>query len=104
MLQSHEQYFSKMSNHARKYRLKSKYGLTSQQYDDMFINQMGVCAICGEAPPKGKQLHVDHSHETGQIRGLLCNQCNHMLGNAEDKVAVLKNAIQYLQKAGCDAK
>jgi hypothetical protein len=74
-----------VSNHAR-YRwdnLKSKYGLTRQQYEDMVTAQSGLCLICSQ-PPNGKRgLVVDHCHATGRIRGLLCNRCNIRLGVVE---------------------
>ena len=56
----------------RKSHLKRKYGLTLEEYDAMLEAQGGVCAICGEPRPEERTLHVDHDHETGAIRGLLC--------------------------------
>ncbi|SRR6266487_1111537 len=94
--QGHVEYFRKLYGRTR----KSRYGITPQQYEAMFVNQMGVCAICGEAPGEGKHLCIDHCHKTGQVRGLLCAPCNFLLGNAQDKIAVLKNAIRYLQRNG----
>lgn len=60
--------------------------------------QGGVCAICGndEDGTGQRQLSVDHGHETGAVRGLLCNRCNPMLGYARDSIAVLQAAIEYL--------
>lgn len=63
---------------SRKHWLRKAYGLTPEQYDDMLRAQGGVCAIC-KKPPKGNRLHVDHCHETGRIRGLLCVSCNSKL-------------------------
>src|SRR2546423_5792224 len=60
--------------------LKRKFGLTLEEYDEMLAAQEGGCAICGEAPEEGKILHIDHDHETGLVRGLLCQRCNHGLG------------------------
>jgi hypothetical protein len=69
----------------------------------MFDEQGGLCAICGEQerrvhPGTGEtqMLCVDHSHATNQIRGLLCADCNFMLGNAKDNISTLSKAIQYL--------
>ena len=62
--------------------LKCAYGITIEQYDEMLIKQLGLCLICGADNPRvvGKSWHVDHCHETGKIRGLLCNSCNPHLG------------------------
>lgn len=75
-----------------------KYGLTHDEYLTLLEAQGGVCAICG-----GTTLHalsVDHDHGTGQVRGLLCDRCNPMLGYARDDIAVLQAAIAYLEKNG----
>jgi hypothetical protein len=60
----------------RKGHLKRKFGMTLDDYERMLKAQGGVCAICGEARPEERTLHVDHDHETGAIRGLLCFRCN----------------------------
>lgn len=57
------------------YNLK-KYGLTLGAYEKMLADQLSGCAICGKAPTSGRPLHVDHDHETGRVRGLLCSKCN----------------------------
>lgn len=59
----------------RRHHLKITYGITPEQYWEMFDLQGRVCAICGR-PPKTKHLHVDHDHKTGRVRGLLCSNCN----------------------------
>ena len=59
-----------------KYNLQNAYGMTLEQYKHMLAAQLGGCAICGSAPPKGQRLHVDHDHETKTVRGLLCRKCN----------------------------
>lgn len=87
----------------RHYGLKRYYGLTGDQYAEMLAAQKGVCAIC-EKPEtvvmggQVKPLSVDHSHETGQNRDLLCASCNHLLGHAREDIGVLKSAIRYLEK------
>jgi hypothetical protein len=61
--------------------LKRTYGITIEQFDEMLKAQNGRCLICGVDKPRGtKSWHVDHCHETGKIRGLLCNMCNPRLG------------------------
>lgn len=76
--------------------LKRIYGLTVEEYNQMFVDQNGVCAICKKSPVNNRRLCVDHNHETGKIRGLLCDNCNLMLGNADDNINTLTNAIDYL--------
>ena len=84
--------------------LERKYGLTYEDYLLMLDSQNGVCSICGRPERllgKGgvvRPLNVDHDHSTGKIRGLLCASCNLALGNLEDSVDYLKNAISYLEK------
>lgn len=75
--------------------LKCKYGLSKELYEKILLAQGGVCAICKQ-PSKGKALSVDHNHVTGRNRGLICNQCNLMLGLAKDDMFLLQSAIQYL--------
>ena len=75
----------KRLTYSRAYHLKQTYGLTLEQYDEMLEQQGEVCAICGEANLDGKRLYVDHNHETGKVRGLLCLKCNNRLGVLENK-------------------
>jgi len=95
-----EKNISELRKRERKGNLKRLYGLELEEYETMLCEHKGVCAICGEPPIKGrgKKLHVDHDHETGIIRGLLCGQCNSALGNFKDSVKILKKAIEYLTK------
>ena len=83
----------------RRYALRHTYGLTLEDYDLMLARQGGVCAICGTAKPNGfgKFLAVDHCHDTGRIRGLLCGNCNHGLGKFDHDPKRLRRAIRYLQ-------
>lgn len=79
--------------------LKTRYGLTVKDYDDMFAAQGGICAICGTDQPGGRagRFHVDHCHRTGRVRGLLCSKCNFGLGAFDDVAGRLENAIAYLR-------
>ncbi len=78
-------------------RLKKEYGIIPEDYDRMFLEQGGVCLICKE-PPSGRviRLAVDHNHETGQVRGLLCVDCNNGIGRLGDSIELLESAIEYL--------
>lgn len=75
-------------------RLK-RYGITVAQYNELILKQNGVCAICKTEGNK-QSLSVDHSHETGKIRGLLCHNCNLAIGLCHDDIAILKASIEYL--------
>ena len=77
-----------------------EYGLTDSEFRALLEAQGGVCAICGngETSKRYRTLSVDHDHETGAVRGLLCNRCNPMLGYARDDIAVLQGAIEYLKR------
>lgn len=85
-------------------KLLKQYGVTEQRYQEMFDAQNGVCAIC-ENPEMDKyangtirDLSVDHCHNTGKVRGLLCNKCNNAIGKFKDDTEILKRAINYLVK------
>jgi Recombination endonuclease VII len=81
---------------------KTWYRITLDDYERMVAEQDGKCAICrcepNHANKRHKRLVVDHDHETGRVRGLLCNKCNRALGIFKDSVAVLEKAISYLRK------
>ena len=74
--------------------LRAKYNLTLEQYESMLSLQNGKCAICKNPMLKP---NIDHCHKTNIIRGLLCRECNYMLGFADDNIVTLKNAIEYLK-------
>lgn len=84
-------------------RLKSKYGITLEQYEEMLEKQGGVCAICKQPEVtkiKGQKmwrLAVDHCHETNKVRGLLCGKCNRGLGFFQHDVSLLSTAVKYLE-------
>lgn len=74
-----------------------KYGLTPLGYDALLESQGGACAICGSACPSGKRLAVDHCHNTGTVRGLLCARCNPGIGMFKDQPDLLLVAVEYLE-------
>ncbi len=93
--QKHKEKYKRLAKiYSIEYNLKSNYNLTLEQYDKMFEEQNGNCAICG-LPQLMKRLAVDHDHETGEVRGLLCACCNMQLGILEDK-EFCKKALGYL--------
>jgi hypothetical protein len=82
----------------RNQQLLKAFGITVEQYDALLAKQGGKCAICGKerASLFEKHMAVDHDHETGAIRGILCEGCNVGLGFFLDNVTLLKNAIRYI--------
>ena len=69
---------------------------TLSELDSIYASHAGRCDICGQEPSKRK-LVLDHCHETGKLRGLLCGNCNKGLGFFKDNAAILELAIRYLQ-------
>ena len=90
----------------KEYRLKQKYGLTLEKYNNMLNEQQHQCAICSQpldiadvsGRHKGRKPHVDHCHNTGRVRGILCYKCNVGLGSFEDNPKTLAKAIAYLSE------
>ena len=82
----------------RKRRLKVNFGLTLEQYDQMYEAQGGVCAACGGINPDDKRLAVDHNHKTGKVRGLLCSNCNLAIGNLKESPELFIKVLHYLIK------
>lgn len=82
----------------RDYLLKSRYGITADQFDAIFLSQNNTCALCTSDKSDGKNFVVDHCHKTGNIRGILCSYCNRALGMFKDDPETLKQAIRYLEK------
>jgi hypothetical protein len=74
-----------------------KYGLSPTDYEAMLQLQGGVCAICKSAS-KRRRLDVDHDHQTGKVRGLLCEMCNKAIGGLGDSVERVESALMYLKK------
>ena len=82
----------------RKNSLMSNYGITVKDYNHMFKKQQGCCAICGTHQSElKKRLSVDHCHETGKVRSLLCSRCNHAIGLLDENIERLRSAINYLE-------
>ena len=82
---------------AREYhrtRLLRTYGLTPEAYNQLLESQDDRCAICQGAPTQ--KMHVDHDHETGEVRGILCLHCNVALGNLKESVELIDRARAYL--------
>ena len=100
--QRHRDTPEKTREEARRYWLKYLYGITPAIYQEMLSSQGDCCAICkspGRVIRRNQRfaLHVDHCHKTGKVRGLLCHNCNTILGSAGDDVKILEKAIGYLK-------
>lgn len=89
----------------RRSNLIKNYGITIEDYDRMYLDQWGMCPICGDSKKSASMvnvkthevLHVDHNHTTGKVRALICSRCNFLLGNARENKAILQNAKDYLE-------
>ena len=84
----------------RKRHLKKQYGLSLPEYEALIEYQAGLCAIC--RTPEDGGLHIDHDHNTGSIRGLLCGRCNKALGLLDDDPQKFRAAELYLLRASTD--
>lgn len=82
--------------------VEKTYGITEAQYKEMFDAQDGRCAICGRKPVR-RRLAVDHDHNTGKVRGLLCYTCNHfVLRYIEGDPIACHNAALYIAQIAAD--
>ena len=85
--------------------LRYNYGITLEEYNTLLSNQDGKCATCGTTEPGGRKsgrgggtnVFVDHCHDTGKVRGLLCHSCNRAMGLLGDNVSVIESMIKYLE-------
>ena len=73
------------------------FGMSADDVDAMLLAQGGGCAICGKRPEREASLHVDHCHDTGRVRGIICLNCNQGLGQFGDDPDLLERAAAYLR-------
>lgn len=104
LAERHKVRYSDNPDRFRGYHYKHRYGVTAEQVREMHAAQGGCCAICKDpAPITGAKrtalAAVDHCHTTMKVRGLLCRNCNLMIGNAKDMPQVLRAAANYLEAA-----
>lgn len=82
---------------------KYRYGISNTEYQKMLVEQCGKCAACGDGETRlscngrVRSLSVDHCHKTKQIRGLLCDDCNNILGRAKDSPSRLRRLAAYIE-------
>jgi|SRR4030095_1919058 len=83
----------------REQHLRLTYGISSDRYEELFIEQDGKCAICRRPQLEfTRRFHVDHDHETGAVRGLLCVSCNTFLGKITANPELIESSLKYLEK------
>lgn len=94
----------RMLHNSGKYDVKRRYGLSREDHQDLIDKQNNLCAICGEpetAKKRGSEetraLAIDHCHDRGHVRGLLCSRCNTGIGNFKDSPELMEKAINYLK-------
>lgn len=92
---------------AKKISIKTKFGISLDEFKEIERAQNGNCAICGKKESKKRngrpvRLSVDHDHATGIIRGLLCTRCNTAIGLFEENPRFLRQAVEYLQRHTAD--
>jgi hypothetical protein len=85
--------------HHREHQLRNRYGISVEEWEAIFDAQGRVCAICNTKTPY-RTWHTDHCHDTGTVRGVLCQRCNFGLGAFLDNAANLSAAADYLRRTG----
>lgn len=95
----------KTKHYSWKSRIKKFYDLTEDEYNILYLSQSGKCAICyKDMAHIDKSTHIDHDHNTGEVRGLLCHSCNTAIGLFMEDKSIMENAIKYLSEAGMKMK
>ncbi len=98
----HEEWRARNKQKQREYHLRHEYGLEAAEYDALAAAQGNRCAICRkDSPGRRKYWCVDHDHETGSVRGLLCGHCNSGIGLLGDTADGVRAALVYLAPAEC---
>lgn len=97
-LKQHKQWYQNNRKEVRKYFMMRRYGLSHEEWLEIWEDQDGKCAICKELFTTPSDAFIDHNHKTDEVRGLLCNRCNLGLGIFEDDPKIMINAIEYLSK------
>lgn len=95
-----ERNYERLKINRRNSQLRILYGITHADYEALLESQGGACAICGATSPRKtnkKHFSVDHCHDTGKVRGILCDPCNNGLGRFNDDPQLLRSALEYLE-------
>lgn len=102
--EEHPEFAEKDRKRAASYGRTKAYGISEEQYQQLLLTQDFSCAVCGDAftnepgenATRDGKPHVDHDHDTGKVRGLLCHRCNSMIGFSRDSELILRQAVSYL--------
>lgn len=94
-----KQHPEKVRIEQRRKHLRVTYNLTLEEYDAKLAAQGGACAVCGGPPTTGR-FYVDHDHQTGAVRDLLCHGCNVALGMVKDSPELCEKLAKYLRRHG----
>ena len=97
--QYNKEYKEKHKEELKYHSIERIYGLSPEEYDAMLKAQHNRCAICRKPFVDAQHTHIDHDHATGKVRGILCSNCNHMLGMAHDNPKILQEGIDYLKRS-----
>lgn len=92
-----QKYYKDNLNKYQEYRVQ-KYGLTIDQYDEMLTKQNYCCKLCKSELDMGKHTHIDHCHDTGEVRSILCAACNQALGLLKENVITMQRMIDYVNR------
>ena len=90
--------------HVRSYFIQKKYGLSTEEYKNIIENNKGLCPICksvlvfGVGVRDPKAATIDHNHETGKVRDVLCSNCNMGIGKFKENIITIQAALDYLKK------
>lgn len=90
------EYRARIAAKNRRNRLKKNYGITEDTYNTLMVAQSSTCAVCMQPDPFYARLQIDHDHQTGKFRGLLCCRCNRAIGQAQESPDRLMALAQYL--------
>ena len=93
-----KEYYKATRDKRLEYRRKYLYGVDEEVYQVLLKQSGGVCEICKEECVSGRALAVDHCHNSQEVRGLLCTNCNTALGSFKDDIDLMKKAIEYLER------
>jgi len=96
--QQSKEYWAKFPEKKKKSRIRGQYDMSMEDFEELMALQNGACAICGHSDMSDKNIFpvVDHCHESGKVRGLLCMNCNQGLGKFKDSTSNLTAAMAYL--------
>ena len=86
----------KYRHYMMRHKLKTRYGITPEEYDRLSVKQKGRCLICRRKCETGRRLAVDHHHKRRTIRGLLCMRCNRGISLFREDIYILRRAVKYL--------